>query len=93
MLQNNTKIDGQVISAGELFVKAQYIFSMQENSNWYWKQQSLKQNNTVSTRTIIHPCLDVIRITDVQDTPGTICDRIQEKKQYNTSYLSDRCRL
>ena len=29
-LQNNTVIDGQVISAGELVVKAQYICSMQE---------------------------------------------------------------
>ena len=27
-LQNNTTIDGKVISAGELVVKAQYIFSM-----------------------------------------------------------------
>ena len=32
-LQNNTKIDGQVISDGELVVKAQYLFSMQENTN------------------------------------------------------------
>ena len=29
MLQNNTQIDRQAISAGELFVKAQYICSMQ----------------------------------------------------------------
>ena len=28
-LQNNTTIDGQIISAGELVVKAQYICSMQ----------------------------------------------------------------
>ena len=28
-LQNNTIIDGQVISASELVVKAQYIFSIQ----------------------------------------------------------------
>ena len=28
-LQNNTIIDGQIISAGELVVKAQYIFSIQ----------------------------------------------------------------
>ena len=28
-LQNNTTIDGQVISAGELVFKAQYICSMQ----------------------------------------------------------------
>ena len=29
MLQNNTTIDGQVISDGELVVKAQYLCSMQ----------------------------------------------------------------
>ena len=28
-LQNNTTIDGQIISSGELVVKAQYSFSMQ----------------------------------------------------------------
>ena len=32
-LQNNTTIDGQGISAGELVVKAQYLCSMQENAN------------------------------------------------------------
>ena len=42
-LQNNTKIYGQIISAGELVVKAQYIYSIQENTNWYWKQQSLQK--------------------------------------------------
>ena len=40
-LQNNTKMDGQIIYAGELVFKAQYLRSMQENTNWYWKQQSL----------------------------------------------------
>ena len=35
MLQNNTQIYGQVISAGELVFKAKYICSMQENYNWY----------------------------------------------------------
>ena len=29
-LQNNTKIDGQAISYGELVVKTQYLFSMQK---------------------------------------------------------------
>ena len=33
MLQNNTAIDRKVISAGELFVKAQYLCSVQENTN------------------------------------------------------------
>ena len=34
-LQNKTKVDGQVISAVEFVVRAKYIFSMQENTNWY----------------------------------------------------------
>ena len=41
-LQNNKTIDGQVIYPGELFVKAQYLCSIQENTNWYWKQQQLQ---------------------------------------------------
>ena len=32
-LQSHTTIDGKVISDGELFVKSQYICSMQENTN------------------------------------------------------------
>ena len=40
-LQNNTTIDGQVIYSGGLVFKAQYLCSMQENTNWYWKQQPL----------------------------------------------------
>ena len=34
-LQNDTQIDGQVISAGELFAKEKYPCSVQENYNWY----------------------------------------------------------
>ena len=79
-LQNNTNIDGKMMSAGELVVRAQYICSMQENTNWYWKQHSLQQNIIVSTRTILHPCLDVVIITDFQDIHKTFCNRIQAKK-------------
>ena len=32
-LQYNTKIDGKIITAGELVVKAQYICSMQIDTN------------------------------------------------------------
>ena len=79
-LQNNTKIDGKMISSGELVVKAQYICSMQENTNWYWEKQSLQQNIMVPTRTILHPCIDVVRIKYVHDIPKTVCNRIQSKK-------------
>ena len=78
-LQNDTTIYGQVISAGELVVKSQYLFSMQEKTNWYWKQQPLQQNIMVQTLTIIHVRLDVITIRDVQDIPENVCNRIQTK--------------
>ena len=53
---------------------------MQEKINWYWKQQTLKQTIIVPTRTIPHPCLDVIIIRDVQDIPNNICNMIQSKQ-------------
>ena len=79
-LQTNTKIDGQVISTGELFVKAQYLWSMQENTNWYWKQQPLQQPIIVLTRTILQPPLVVIIIISVPDIPKNFCNRIHAKE-------------
>ena len=37
-LQDNTTIDGQIITAGELVVKSQYICYVQVDTNWYWNQ-------------------------------------------------------
>ena len=79
-LQNNTIIDIQIIYTGGLVVKAKYLCSMQENSYCYWKQQLLQYNIIFPTRTIIHLCLDVFRIPDVQDIPKTICNIIQAKQ-------------
>ena len=79
-LQNDITIDGQVISAGELFVKAQYICSMQENTNWYWRLQPLQQTITFPTRTILHPCLEVIIIRYVQEIPNNLFGRNEAKK-------------
>ena len=79
-LQNNTTIDGQVISAGELFVKAQYLCSMQENINWYWKQQPLQQTIISPTCTRIHPRLDVIIIRYVKYILKKLCNRNEAKK-------------
>ena len=44
-IQKNTTIDGQVISTSELVVKAQCIFSMQENTNWYWKKTTTETDH------------------------------------------------
>ena len=56
-LQYNTTIDGQIITAGELVVKAQYICTMQVNTNWYWYQNLQQHVIIVPTRTILHPQL------------------------------------
>ena len=37
-LQDNTKIDGQMITSGELVVKGQYLSSMQVDTNLCWNQ-------------------------------------------------------
>ena len=55
---------------------------MQENTNWYWKQQPLQQNIIVTTIKIIHPRLDTVGITDVQDIHKHVFNRIKEKNLY-----------
>ena len=54
-LQDNTTIDGEIISAGELVVKAQYICSIQVDTNWYWNQHPQQHVITVPKCTILHP--------------------------------------
>ena len=65
---------------------------MQDISNWYWKQQSLQENIIFPTRTILHPCLDVVRIIDVQDIPKFVFNRMQAKKiiQRHPIFLTDK---
>ena len=38
-LQDNTKTDGNIITAGEFVGKTQYLCSMQVKNNLYWNQQ------------------------------------------------------
>ena len=35
-LQDNTTIDGKIITAGELVSKEQYLCSIQVDNDWYW---------------------------------------------------------
>ena len=76
-LQGNTSIDGQIITAGELVVKAKYLCSMQIDTNWYWNQQPKHHVITVPTRKILHPQLGVNAITDFHAIPTSICSRTQ----------------
>ena len=81
-LQDNTTIDGQIITAGELVVKSQYLCSMQVGNNWYWNQQPIQHVITVPTRTILHKQLEVNAITDFHSIPTSVCTRKQAKKPY-----------
>ena len=90
-LQENTVIDGQIITAGELVVKAKYICSMQIDTNCYWNQQPKHHVITVPTRTILHPQLEVNAITEFRAIPTSICTRTQEKSHIKKAYMFDWC--
>ena len=79
-LQENTTIDGQIITAGELVVKEKYLCSMQVDTNWYWNQQPKHHVITVPTHTIIHPQLEVDAIIEFHAIPTSACSRTQAKK-------------
>ena len=79
-LQDNTTIDGQIITAGKLFAKAQYIFSMQVDTNWYWNQHPQQHVITVPTFTILRPRLEVNAVTDFHAILKSVCNRTQAKK-------------
>ena len=59
IIQDNTTIDGKIITDGELVVKAQYLCSMKVDTNWYWNQHPQQYITTVPTRTIIHQQFEV----------------------------------
>ena len=79
-LQENTTIDGQILTAGELVAKAQYLFSMQIDTNWCWNQQPKHHVITVTTSTIIHPQREGDAITDFHSILTSICSTTQAKK-------------
>ena len=81
-LQDNTTIDGQIITAAELFVKAKYICSVQVDTNWYWNQHPQKHFITVTTCIILHPLPEVNSVTYFHEIPKSVCNRTQAKKPY-----------
>ena len=81
-LQYNTKTDGKIITTGELVVEAQYLCSIQVETNCYWNQHPQQHVITVPTRTIIHPQLEANAVTDLHDIPRSVCNRTQAKTSY-----------
>ena len=72
-LQDNTTIDGKIITAGKLVVKSRYICSMQVDNNWYWNQHPQQHVITVPTHTILDPQLEVNAVTDFHAIPKSVC--------------------
>ena len=62
-----------------MVVKAQYICSIQIDTNWYCNQQPKHYVITVPTRTILHPQLEVNMITDFHAITTSICSNTQAK--------------
>ena len=63
-----------------MVVKAQYICSIQVDTNCYWNQQPKQHVITVPTRTILHPQLEVNSVTELHAIPTSVCTRTQAKK-------------
>ena len=78
-LQDNTTIDGQLITAGGLVLKEKYICSMQVDTNWYWNQHLQQYVITEPTSKILHPRLEVIAVTYFNGIPNSVCIRTQKK--------------
>ena len=79
-LQDNTTIDGKIITSGEFIVKAQYLCYIQVDTNWYWNKQPQQHVITVISRTILHPQLEVNAVTDFHAIPTSICTMTQVNK-------------
>ena len=86
-LQENTKIDGQIIIAGELVVNAKYLCSIQVDTNSYWNQQSKHHVITVPTRTIIHPQPEGDAITDFHLIPTNYYQPISAISNWFIAFL------
>ena len=84
-LQENTTIDGQIITSEELVFKAQYICSVEVDINWYRNQHPQQYFTTVPTRTIINPKLEVNAVTDFHAITKSVCNRKQLKNAYKDS--------
>ena len=79
-LQENTATNGNIITASELVVKAQYICSMQVYTYWYWNKQPKHHVIKVPTRTILHPQLEVNAVTYFHTIPTIVCTSTQATK-------------
>ena len=71
-----------------MVVKAQYIGSMQVDTNWYWNQHPKQHIITLPTRTILHTRLEVNVVTYFHSIPKSLCNREKTKKSISINPIS-----
>ena len=71
-LKYDTKCDGQISSASELVIKAQYLSCIQENKNWYREKKQQQKFIIFPTQTIVHPCVGFVAVKDFHDIPRSV---------------------
>ena len=80
MLQNNNTMDKQVIKAGEIIVKPEFLIIMKNYTKWYWQQFGTQESIIIENCTIFHPCLDMSSIKDVAEIPISSCNKKKARK-------------
>ena len=61
-LKYDTTWNEQIVLAGELVVKAQYLRYTQEKTNLYWEKKNKQQVIIVTTLTLVYLCLDIVAV-------------------------------
>ena len=69
MLQDHKKIEKQFITAVEVILKVENLNIIKANTNWYWKQPVTKDSFIMATCTIVHSCLDVSTVKNIEYIP------------------------
>ena len=64
---------------------------MQNIKKWYWGQSQDQKSITVPTCTIVHPCLDIMEVTDTKQIPKGVCNINQSRKalQRNPIHITE----
>ena len=88
-LQDNTTIDGKIITAGEFVVKACYLCSMKVDTYWYCNQHPQQHVITVPTLTIIHPQIKVNSVKNSTQYSKVYVTGHKQKSHIKTAYISD----
>ena len=63
-----------------MVVKAEYLFSLHLDNNWYWNKHPQQHVITVTTHTILHPRLEVISVKYFHAILKRLCNRTQAQK-------------